>query len=118
MNGEEKYLGLKGDLKYSIDGFRDTFKKRSRAAKYAFPIVTALLLLLLLVKSSDKVEILLLWVCAMLILSAYLVLLEYFDKTWLEKLDYISDRYDYYEDEEDEDGEEVLAAAEKVVADR
>ena len=120
MNGEDKYLGLKGDLKYNIDGFRTTIQKRSRAAKFAFPIVTALLLLLLFVKSSDKVELLLVWVCAMLILSAYLTLLEYFDKTWLDKLDYISDRYDYYDDEEyeDEEEEESPAAAEKVVAER
>ena len=115
MNGEDKYLGLKGDLKYNVDGFRDTLKKRARAAKYAFPLVTVLLLLLLLVRSSDKVEILLLWVCAMLILSAYLILLEYFDKTWLDRLDYISDRYDAYDSEEYEDEE---TPTEKVVADR
>ena len=120
MNSEDKYLGLKGDLKHNIDAYRDTLKKRARAAKLAFPLVTLVLLLLLFVRSSDKVEILLLWVCAMLILSAYLTLLEYFDKTWLDKLDYISDRYDYYDDEEyeDEEEEESPAAAEKVVAER
>ena len=115
MNGEDKYLGLKGDLKYNIDGFRDTIRKRAHAAKYAFPIVTILLLLLLFVKSSDKVEILLIWVAAMLILSAYLTLLEYFEKTWLDKLDYISDRYDSYGTEESEDAE---TEAERAVASR
>lgn len=115
MNDEDRYLDLKSDLKYNVDGFRDTLKSRVRAAKYAFPIVTLLLLLLLFVKSSDKVEILLLWVCAMLILSAYLILLEYFDKTWLDKLDYISDKYDRFDTEEYEDKE---TPAEKVVAGR
>ena len=120
MNGEEKYLSLKGDLKYSIDSFRDSIQKRMRAAKYSFPIMTLLLILLVFVKSSDKVEILLLWACVMLILSAYLVLLEYFEKVWLDRLDEVSDRYDYYEEDEEYDyeEEEASAAEEKVVADR
>ena len=129
MNGEEKYLNLKGDLKYNIDGFRDTMQKRAHAAKCSIPIVTVILLLLLLVKSTDKVEILFWWVGAMLVIAAYLILLEYFEKVWLDGLDEMSDRYDYYIDDEvedeDEDEEyeyedeegEILAASEKEVAD-
>ena len=118
MNGENKYLNLKGDLKYNIDVFRKSLKNRARAAKYSFLIVTVVFLLLLLVSTSDKVEILLFWTCAMLVISAYIVLLEYFEKVWLDGLEEVSDKYDYYGEEEYEceDGEEAFAAEEKVVA--